>query len=580
MGRSSMSDPRAARGQDTARAFRSCLRPIHDSVGSILRVPSPQETQGHRPPVGPSVSGVSFSKLGLGIALALTLAYAALNAYVKPVVWSDSGFGLLAWDSRHDLPFNEAAHPDSRDISKVSGGFVVAWSPGQYLLPGWLEAAGLSLGSAIVAVVTVASLLGLWGWWRLYRAFGFPEETAAIALAIIAATRHFSAAFGIYVGGEPLLFAAAPWFMLLVWRLSGLQWRAVLPLVAATAVMFFAKLNGIILAAAAVGAAAVSPPMTWNDWRTALRKGAVASTSIGIAGTVFYLAWYRHGWTAATPGDAFHWADAARMAVLGYSSAWGASLSLGELGNYLFLNPNRPLLASPIPAATALAVPATLTFYLVWRRLAGTHAKYLRFTALTALAYCLVLVWIRWRGGMIGEEERYFRVVSLMLFIGIVQTMLDVRASWLRISALGIALLSVSYGIASQISHLVTHQGLPLGIRAFRHSTASSEVIDFIRRIDVASPDRQSTLVYVTSPEIALEVRNVRVMTNHADFGDPKDLARVEYRGRVPHLYFIVQNKLIADGKAGIMLRSFRDYPVDGWQQIPLGNFAAFYAAN
>ena len=57
----------------------------------------------------------------------MTLAYAALNAYVKPVVWSDSGFGLLAWDSRHDLPFNQAAHPDSQDISKVAGGFVARY---------------------------------------------------------------------------------------------------------------------------------------------------------------------------------------------------------------------------------------------------------------------------------------------------------------------------------------------------------------------------------------------------------------------------------------------------------------------
>lgn len=508
----------------------------------------------------------------------MTLAYAALNACVKPVVWSDSGFGLLAWDSRHDLPFNEAAHPDVRDISKVAGGFVAAWTPGQYVLPGLLESAGLSLGSAIVIVVTTASLLGLWGWWRLYRAFGFPPETVAITLAIIAATRHFSVAFGTYVGGEPLLFAVAPWFMLLIWRLDEGHWRAVLPLVVGSAVLFFAKLSGLILSAAAIGAAAVSLAAPWSDWRTALRRSAVAAVSIGILGIAFYFAWYRHGWSGATPGDTFHGAAALRMAVLAYSSAWGAALSLGELGNYLFLHPNRPLMASPIPVAAALAIPATLTFYLVWRRLGVTHARYLRFTALTALAYCLVLVWIRLRGGAIGEEERYFRIVSLMFFIGIVQTMLDAQAKWLRLSALGIALLGVGYGIASQISHLVTNQAYPLGIRAFRHSTASTEVIDFIRRIDLASPDRQSTLIYLTSPEIALEVRHVRVMANHADFADAKDLARVAYRGRVPQLYVIVQNKLITDGKAGLMLRSFRDYAIDDWQEMPLGSFTVFHA--
>ena len=114
------------------------------------------------------------------------------------------------WDARHERPFNEMAEPDTRDLSTVTGTFMAAWSPGQYLLPGLLEEAGLSLGVAIVVAVTVFSVLGLWGWLTLYTAFGFPLRTSAIALAIVAGTRHFSFPFGIYVGGEPLLFGVAP----------------------------------------------------------------------------------------------------------------------------------------------------------------------------------------------------------------------------------------------------------------------------------------------------------------------------------------------------------------------------------
>ena len=69
-------------------------------------------------------------------------------------------------------------------------------------------------------------------------------------------------------------------------------------------------------------------------------------------------------------------------------------------------------------------------------------------------------------------------------------------------------------------------------------------------------------------------------MANHADFGDAKDLAKVTFQGRVAHLYFIVQNKLIADGKAEVMFKSFRDYPIDEWKKIPLGDFTAFYAGS
>lgn len=510
----------------------------------------------------------------------IVFAYATLNAWVKPVVWSDSGFGLLVWDARHERPFNEMAEPDTRDLSKVTGTFMTAWSPGQYLLPGLLEEAGLSLGVAIVVAVTVFSALGLWGWLTLYTAFGFPLRTSAIALAIIAGTRHFSFPFGIYVGGEPLLFGVAPWFLLLVWKLSDLRWYAILPLAAGTAAMFLAKLNGIILSAAAIFAAVLSVPKPWEAWRETVRKGFIAGTTLTIVGIAFYYAWYRHGWSGAVGGSAFDWSNALAMAVLAFSSTWGASLSLGELGNYIFSHPSRPVFQSPIPVAVAMAVPATVTFYFVWHRLRASHAGYLRFATLTALSYGLVLVWIRARGGMIGEEERYFRIVSLLLFIGIVQTALDLPYRAARLAALAVGLLCIAYGISSQTAHLLANLRYPLGLREFRHSTANSDVIKFIREIDVASPDRASTLVYVTSPEIGLEVRNVRVMANHADFGDAKDLAKVTYQGRVPHLYFIVQNKLIADGKAEIMLKSFRDYPIDEWKKIPLGDFTAFYAGS
>lgn len=509
---------------------------------------------------------------------AIILTYAALNIWVKPVVWSDSGFGLLVWDARHERPFNEMAEPDSRDLSKETGGFMVAWSPGQYLLPGLLEDAGLSLGAAIVVVVTVFSILGLWGWLTLYTAFGFPLRTAAIALAIIAGTRHFSFPFGIYVGGEPLLFGIAPWFLLLVWKLSDLRWYAILPLAAGTAAMFFAKLNGIVLSAAAISAAVLSAPKPWKAWRETVRKGFIAGATLAIIGIAFYYAWYRHGWSGAVGGSVFDWSNALAMAVLAFSSTWGASLSFGDLGNYIFSHPSRPIFRSPIPIAVVMTIPAAVTFYFVWRRLRASHAKYLRFAVLTALAYGLVLVWIRARGGMIGEEERYFRIVSLLFFIGIVQTALDLPYRSARLAALVVGLLCIAYGLSSQTAHLLANLRYPLGVREFRHSTANNDVIKFIREIDVASPDRASTLIYVTSPEIGLEVRYVRVMANHADFVDAKDLATVTYRGRVPHLYFIVQNSLIADGKAEIMLKSFRDYPIDEWKKIPLGDFTAFHA--
>jgi hypothetical protein len=47
----------------------------------------------------------------------------------------------------------------------------------------------------------------------------------------------------------------------------------------------------------------------------------------------------------------------------------------------------------------------------------------------------------------------------------------------------------------------------------------------------------------------------------HADFIRKEDLGRMNYRGRVDRLFIIVQNTLVDDGKASLMLSSFKDYP-------------------
>jgi hypothetical protein len=73
-------------------------------------------------------------------------------------------------------------------------------------------------------------------------------------------------------------------------------------------------------------------------------------------------------------------------------------------------------------------------------------------------------------------------------------------------------------------------------------------------------------------------VRNVRVMSNHADFQSADELEQSRLQGRVPRLYVIVQERLVRSGKAEKMLRSFVDYPIDKWRATPLGNFVSFAA--
>ena len=510
-------------------------------------------------------------------AVAVTLVYIVAGAIIRPAMFSDSAWGFLGWDHRAGLPFNYVARTNLDNIATDAVSFASWWSPGQHLVPGLLESAGLPLGLAIVVVVGLFSLLGLAGWYALYRSFGFPATSSAIAMAIIAFARHFALPFGIYNGGEILVFGVGPWFLLLLWRLRRLGWSAVLPLILGLAVMAFAKLSGLLIAVSAVGAAVLAPVGPWFS-RDRIRRAVVAAVTLGLFVALFYFGWLSRGGTPVSPGDvpAWPWQHVAGYAVYVTASAVGAALSFGDLAAFLFLNPGRRVFASELPMYGLLLPMALAVAGFAAVRLRARHAEYLRFVFFLWLALAVFLVAATARGSDFGIEDRHLRIVSLVLLVGIVEAVRGTPSRWLRAAFAAVVLVSSLYGIASAVEHARANLDRPLGARGFRHQTADAAVLAYIRSIDDATTDRQSTLIFVTSPEIALEVHNARVMANHAEYESIERLRNRLNHGQVPRLYVIVPQSLIRDGKAEAILRSLVDYPYDKWQATPVGRFVSF----
>ncbi|WP_170303170.1 hypothetical protein [Reyranella soli] len=508
----------------------------------------------------------------------VTSAYIVASAAIRPAMYSDSGWGFAAWDTRsRTSAFNHAAGLDSSDIAREAEGFMTMWSPGQHVLPGLIEEAGVSLGAALVAVSAVFSILGLAGWFSLYRSFGFPLRTAMVALAIIACSRFFNLPFSTYNGGEVLQFGVAPWFLLLVWALRDLRWFAVPPLIAGAAVLVFMKLTGIVIAGAAVGFAMVSHDRPWRHWRDTARKLLVGGVTVGLMGVLFYVAWYRRGATAATIVGVPHPHGLLFYVALTLSSTWSAALSLGDLANYIFLNPARPILRS-VETIFYVFLPFSLaTFGFIYLSLRKDHGEYLRFAFLFAATMVVFLTLNLSAGMSITLDERHLRIASLLLLVGGVHAVLECRSRILQGVFAAIAALSMVYGLSSFVQRMQHNLQDPLGARGVRVANATPQLLDFIRKIDVSGPDARRTLIFMPSPELILEVKNARSWSNHADFESIDDLRKQIRRGRVDRLYVIVQRKLLDNGKADAILRSFVDYPIDGWTRIPLGDFVCFY---
>jgi hypothetical protein len=522
------------------------------------------------------VSRLPFAPIWLAIGLA-TLAFAVVGTVSRPALYSDSAWGLLGWDAVRGWAFNHPVVPDAANISRDIVGFMTAWTPGQHVFPGALETLGLDLGLSCVLVATAFSIAGLVGWHALYRAFGFPPRTVVVALAVMVFSRFFNLPFTIYNGGEVLMFGVAPWFTLLVWRMRALPWRGVPALLAGSFVVFLAKLSGIVFAAAAVGAAALCGDQPWRQRDTA-RRIVVAALVIGVVGVTFYLAWFAHGWTAASGSPGAHTPSLAVSLAVAVSALWTASLSLGDLVAFLLLNPGRPVLTSIAEIYFAL-LPATLALlgWVTWS-LRETHGEYLRFVGLLVVAMGAVVVATMVRGS-VSLDERHFRILALLALVGIVHIVLGTPRRGLRL-LFGVLVVGAGiYAVTSFIARAEANHHRPLGIRGLRHIIASAPVLDYIRAIDRVGPNGDIPLILVTSPDIGLEVRHSRVLSNHADFQSIPELRRQVYRGRVPRLYVLVQKALVANGKADVILQSFVDYRSDEWSSLPLGDFVAFKAS-
>lgn len=148
---------------------------------------------------------------------ALVAVYAVIAFVVAPAMYPDSGWGFVVSESMaRGGPFNRIVEPALDDLSRDSSAFSGLWSPGQYMLPHALRLLGLKLGPALVIVTIVFTALGLVGWQAFYASWGFPPLTVAIAVALIAGSRAIALPFGIYNGGELLLFGTVPWFLVLL----------------------------------------------------------------------------------------------------------------------------------------------------------------------------------------------------------------------------------------------------------------------------------------------------------------------------------------------------------------------------
>ncbi len=494
---------------------------------------------------------------------------------LRPSINNDAGVGFEILQSMaRGGGFNLQIQPSQEDIARDSSSFLAAWSPSQYLLPGLAQRAGFDLGHAIAVVVAACSILGLWGWWRLYRSWGFSGQVALASCLIVALTRHFSNPFYEYNGTDVILFAAAPWGALWLWNSRRQPWTVRFVVTAAVVAMLtFAKLSGIVLGGALVcglAAACLDNGAAWTvrlfDWR---RVGALAGWMLpaGLAAlmvaVLVYAFWITRGWTAL---------DHPKGAGLSLAkiyfpmvSTLVSAFSIGDAIGFLLMNPGRKLIEEPdVVYAGLLPICAVAVWYVgrvvaprlgeVWAFIVGTCVPYLIFFIFYLAAGALYL------------DDRYFRPISLMMLPCLIFAAIGGRSRLFRHLTLATAVLACLYGAGSTVQHIVGIRERPVGALGFRHGFASAKLLEQLNASNLPTGAQgNGRVVYVASPELAVEVRDGRVIATVANFEALEVAHWRKFKGRARELVLYLPTTFLRNGKADAIRKAFVDYDFDKW---------------
>ena len=471
--------------------------------------------------------------------------------------------------------FNTYYTPDPADLSKDIAPFLAWWSPGQYLVPGVIGLTGLKVGQAIAITAGLSLFAFLSGTAVLMRRFGQPPLAALLAVLFLAAFRFSSAPFSVYTGGEILILAALPWFVLASLRVP--EGRLLPAAVIAFAVItlgFLAKLTGLVVGAAAL-TAACAPVLIAKRRLTPGMIGGVIGAGLAVA--LIYLFWLSRGETPGTVADGRINTGGVLLAIV---APWTAGTSLLDALSWVIIHPGRVIVRNVIPLIWMTAPLAALIAALV---LFGRKDESLKRLTVYALIFyavtSLVLIVLFLRGGDVGVEDRHVRPAGVLLFLCALASALQHRRL--------VALAFLSFFAAMSLYGAAAFAQRTLGtLRADRfepvsglnHMFVDRRAIEFVQA--AYAREGRAALFVLAMPDVSLALPDQARTVTLTAAADVLRLETLHYEGSVPgSVYIVMQGRLVDKPKAMKIRSAFAAYPADGWAFQDFGDTRVYWQA-
>lgn len=523
------------------------------------------------------------------ILIAILIAVCGVVSFiVPPTIFSDPAWGFLVWKSMSaGAGFNQITIPDITDISKDITRFVAWWSPGQYLVPSLLTSLGLSLGHALAVTSLVFNILCITGFYLLFVRLGFSRLTSALSCAIIVTTALFIIQFSTYSGGTILLYGATPWIILFALRFMKMELWHIPALVLVFCVGAFFK-HAFALTAVAILVSFFIYQYTESmefDFGKLFLYGLMILACFFIFYAIVHFGYTTHDLTPNEVASTKLAAPVHPVKALLYSFVgpiYGAfSIGLFFANPLYFQGMDFPETYHYQPAVLIpfLLLTAAIVYSVVRNRERKLYAAIvLGFLGTYALFFTYFMV----SAVDVGTGDRQYRMVGLLLLPAIVEIIRHHPRKLIRVGLLVIVLFFAASGITNFVWRTkIINEHDNLSPQGFSHHMISRRGLKLLLGLDSNIP-AANNLFYVTFPDVALEVHRNRVISSQATQQELENLQRTKYKGRTDNLVLLMEAKLLDDGKAEAILKSFVDYDYEAWHSFAIdekkeGTFVVYY---
>ncbi len=488
---------------------------------------------------------------------AFTILLGVLVWFVPPGADPDPSYGFEVMRCMENGGhFNMLSSPDPLNIAHDSSIFLSWWSPGQYLLPYFFKAVlKVTLGHALVLTIVLCMLIGLAGFYRLFKRLGFSQWIAALSVAFIAGQQFFILPYIFYTGGEVLLFAFAGWYLYGCFGFKNISWQLLLFIFIAGLVGFFAKSSFIWIYAAGVACIWINLSASKKNLLTWLRNGIVLGIPFILSFALIYVGYLSKGDNPSSNGGPLLVTPQTFSFPL--ASPLLSGFSLDELFNGFIYHPDGPVFSFPVTTAIliGLAIASLVFAFVVYKKLPYTNYV-LAFIAFYSVAV-VFFVYLYLKQSPISYEGRHFRIVGLLAIPGMIWLLHRTKITRLVLAVVWIAFICWElkfFGVEYKGNYDAPH-----GSSGMSQQLYDKETLNTIVQLDAVH--RHNATFVVTSPDVAAEISNNRVITlDDLDDMPKEDFEQLTFAGTSGTLYMLMPKSFVEKGLAAGTVKAFTGY--------------------